>query len=81
MLELPALSRRRQVAQLRLTTEDTDSVVERNSSRRLSAVFGEVELTAGEIQRLAMQAKPLVQSRGRWVALNHADLAEAAAAL
>ena len=27
-----------------------------------------------------MQAKPLVQSRGRWVALNHADLAEAAAA-
>ena len=82
-VRVPALSRRRQVAQLRLTAEDADSVVgaQQLTAVSWSAVFGEVELTAGEIQRLAMQAKPLVQSRGRWVALNHADLAEAAAAL
>ena len=44
-------------------------------------MFGEVELTAAEIQQLAMQKKPLVQSRGRWVALEQADLVEAAEAL
>ena len=68
---------------MRLTAEDADSVVgaQQLTAVSWSAVFGEVELSASEIQRLAMQAKPLVQSRGRWVALNHADLAEAAAAL
>tara|TARA_Y100001970_G_scaffold294161_1_gene447723 strand:+ start:562 stop:3966 length:3405 start_codon:yes stop_codon:yes gene_type:complete len=82
-VRVPALSRRRQVAQLRLTAEDADSIVgaQQLTAVSWSAVFGEVELTASEIQQLAMQAKPLVQSRGRWVALDHADLAEAAAAL
>ena len=82
-VRVPALSRRRQVAQLRLTAEDADSIVgaQQLTAVSWSAVFGEVELSASEIQRLAMQAKPLVQSRGRWVALDHADLAEAAAAL
>ena len=82
-VRVPALSRRRQVAQLRLTAEDAESVVgaQQLTAVSWSAVFGEVELSAAEIQRLAMQAKPLVQSRGKWVALDHADLAEAAAAL
>ena len=82
-VRVPALSRRRQVAQLRLTADDADSVVgaQQLTAVSWSAVFGEVELTASEIQRLAMQKKPLVQSRGRWVALEKADLAEAAAAL
>ncbi len=82
-VRVPALSRRRQVAQLRLTADDTDSKVgaQQLTAVSWSAVFGEVELTAAEIQRLAMQKKPLVQSRGRWVALEKADLVEAAAAL
>lgn len=82
-VRVPALSRRRQVAQLRLTAEDADSIVgaQQLTAVSWSAVFGEVELTASEIQALAMQAKPLVQSHGRWVALDKADLAEAAAAL
>jgi len=82
-VRVPALSRRRQVAQLRLTADDADSVVgaQQLTAVSWSAVFGEVELTASEIQKLAMQKKPLVQSRGRWVALEKADLVEAAAAL
>ncbi|MFL2986653.1 MAG: DEAD/DEAH box helicase [Candidatus Poriferisodalaceae bacterium] len=82
-VRVPALSRRRQVAQLRLTADDADSIVgaQQLTAVSWSAVFGEVELTAAEIQQLAMQKKPLVQSRGRWVALEQADLVEAAAAL
>ena len=82
-VRVPALSRRRQVAQLRLTAEDSDSIVgaQQLTAVSWSAVFGDVELTGPEIQKLALQARPLVQSRGRWVALDHADLAEAAAAL
>ncbi len=82
-VRVPALSRRRQVAQLRLTAEDNDSIVgaQQLTAVSWSAVFGDVELTSTDIQKLAMQARPLVQSRGRWVALDHADLAEAAAAL
>ena len=82
-VRVPALSRRRQVAQLRLTAEDKDSIVgaQHLTAVSWSAVFGDVELTGPEIQQLALQARPLVQSRGRWVALDHADLAEAAAAL
>ena len=82
-VRVPALSRRRQVAQLRLTADDADSIVgaQQLTAVSWSAVFGEVELTAAEIQQLAMQKKPLVQSRGRWVALEQADLVEAAEAL
>ncbi|MED5292468.1 MAG: DEAD/DEAH box helicase, partial [Actinomycetota bacterium] len=82
-VRVPALSRRRQVAQLRLTADDADSIVgaQQLTAVSWSAVLGEVELTAAEIQQLAMQKKPLVQSRGRWVALEQADLVEAAEAL
>ena len=48
---------------------------------RWSAVFDDVELTAADIARLAKEARPLVRSGGRWVALDHADLRAAAAAL
>src|SRR5690606_2669702 len=43
--------------------------------------FGDVELTAAEVARLANEARPMVQSRGRWVELDRVDLKEAAAAL
>src|SRR5213075_529781 len=48
---------------------------------RWSAVFDDVELTAADIARLAKEARPLIRSGGRWVAIDRADLSEAAAAL
>lgn len=46
-----------------------------------SAVFDDVELTADDIARLAMEKRPLVKSGGRWVEVDHADLEAAAEAL
>ena len=60
-----------------------DSVVgaRQLSDVRWSAVFDDVELTADDVARLAAEARPLVQSHGRWVELDRVDLKEAAAAL
>ena len=82
-VRVPSLSRRKRPASLRLTSEAADSVVgaQQLANVRWSAVFDDVELTAAEIQRLAAQARPLVKSRGQWVELDQADLAQAAAAL
>ncbi|MFP3905477.1 MAG: DEAD/DEAH box helicase [Acidimicrobiales bacterium] len=82
-VRVPSLSRRRPSPTLRLTTESDDTVVGANqlASVRWSAVFDDVELTATDIAALAAEARPLVKSRGRWVELDRADLAEAAAAL
>ncbi len=44
-------------------------------------LFDDVELTAADVARLARQARPLVQSRGRWVEVDRVDLEQAAAAL
>ena len=44
-------------------------------------LFDDVELTAADVARLAKQARPLVQSRGRWVEVDRVDLQQAAAAL
>ena len=46
-----------------------------------SVVFDDVELTAADIARLARQARPMVESHGRWVAIDRLDLERAAAAL
>jgi superfamily II DNA or RNA helicase len=82
-VRVPALSRRRPTPALRLTTEGDETIVGANqlAAVRWSAVFDDVELTAAEIAALAAEARPLVRSRGRWVELDRADLAEAAAAL
>jgi superfamily II DNA or RNA helicase len=80
----PALSRRRPTPALRLTSEEAqESVVgaQQLANVRWSVVFDDIELSAEEISALAAQARPLVKSRGRWVELDQADLAEAAAAL
>ena len=80
----PALSRGRPTPSLRLTSEDAqESVVgaQQLANVRWSVVFDDIELSAEEIAELASQARPLVQSRGRWVELDRVDLAEAAAAL
>ncbi|MGY9073302.1 MAG: SNF2-related protein [Acidimicrobiales bacterium] len=83
-VRVPPLSRKKPTAALRLTAEESsESVVgaQQLAAVRWSAVFDGIELSAGEIARLALQARPLVHAHGRWVALDHADLAEAAAAL
>ncbi len=82
-VRVPALKRRKAVASLRLTSEADESVVgaQQLANVRWSAVFDDVELTAAEIAQLAVEARPLVKSRGKWVELDKADLAEAAAAL
>jgi hypothetical protein len=83
-VRVPALSRRKPSPSLRLFTEPSgDTVVGAHqlSDVRWSAVFDDVELTAAEVARLAIEARPLVRSRGRWVELDRADLKEAAAAL
>jgi superfamily II DNA or RNA helicase len=82
-VRVPALSRRKPTPALRLTTEGDDTVVGANqlAAVRWSAVFDDVELSAADIAALAAEARPLVKSRGRWVELDRADLAEAAAAL
>jgi superfamily II DNA or RNA helicase len=83
-VRVPALSRRKPSAGLRLFTEPAgDSVVGAHqlSNVRWSAVFDDVELTAADVARLASEARPLVKSRGKWVELDRADLKEAAAAL
>ena len=83
-VEVPNLSRDRPAPSLRLTAVETaDSLLGAQQLTAVSwtAVFGDVELTAKQIHELASQARPLVQDRGQWIALDHADLAEAAAAL
>lgn len=80
----PALSRKKPTPTLRLTSEEAQETVvgaQQLANVRWSVVFDDIELTAEEIGRLASEARPLVKSRGRWVELDQADLAEAAAAL
>jgi len=83
-LRAPRLSRRKPSPALRLTSEEqanTQVGAQQLANVSWSVVFDDVELTADDIAQLAVQARPLVQSRGRWVELDQADLAEAAAAL
>ena len=83
-VRVPELTKKRKPPALRLSAEpgkETTVGAQQLADVRWSAVFDDVELTAAEISKLAAQARPLVKSRGRWIALDHADLAEAAAAL
>ena len=82
-VRVPELRRRKATPSLRLTSEADGTVVgaQQLANVRWSAVFDEVELTAADIARLAAEARPLVKSRGQWVEIDKADLAEAAAAL
>ncbi|MEM7340709.1 MAG: SNF2-related protein, partial [Actinomycetota bacterium] len=80
----PALSRKKPSPALRLTSDEAqESVVgaQQLANVRWSVVFDDIELTADDVASLASQARPLVKSRGQWVELDQADLAEAAAAL
>ena len=51
------------------------------ASVRWSVLFDDVELDAAAIARLSAEARPLLQTRGRWVELDRADLDAAAEAI
>jgi hypothetical protein len=83
-VRIPALSRRKATPTLRVFADSSSpSVAGANqlANVRWSALFDDVELSAADIARLAREARPLIRSGGRWVAVDQADLAEAAAAL
>jgi hypothetical protein len=83
-VRLPALSRRKARPSLRLFAEaPANSVVGAHqlSNVAWSVLFDDVELTADDVRRLARQARPLVQSRGKWVEVDRFDVQQAAAAL
>jgi hypothetical protein len=83
-VRVPLLSRRKPRPALRLTAEPVDASVvgaHQLAAVRWSAVFDDVELTAEDIRRLALEARPLIHSRGKWVEVDRVDLTEAAAAL
>ena len=83
-VRVPALSRRKATPSLRLFAEaPAGSVVgaQQLSNVAWSVLFDDVELTAADVARLAREARPLVQSRGRWIEVDRVDLDQAAAAL
>ncbi|MGB8861534.1 MAG: SNF2-related protein [Ilumatobacteraceae bacterium] len=80
----PQISRRKATPSLRLFAEESGGSVvgaHQLSNVAWSILFDDVELSAGEVARLAKQARPLVHSRGKWVELDRVDLEKAAAAL
>ena len=83
-VRIPELARHRATPTLRVFAE-TPSATAASAAQladvRWSVVFDDVELTAADIARLAKEARPLIRSGGRWVALDRADLDAAAAAL
>lgn len=83
-VRVPPLSKRKATPSLRITSvgeQDTAVGAQQLSAVRWSAVFDDVELTAEQIRELAGESRPLVRSHGRWVEVDHADLAAAAEAL
>ncbi len=80
----PLLSRRKARPSLRLFAESTGSSkvgAHQLSNVAWSVLFDDVELTAAEVANLARQARPMLQSRGRWIELDRVDLEQAAAVL
>jgi SNF2-related domain/SNF2 Helicase protein/Helicase conserved C-terminal domain len=83
-VRVPELSPRRSTPSLRIFVDAaSESVVGANQLANVhwSAVFDDVELTAADIARLAKEARPLVRSGARWIAIDRADLNAAAEAL
>ena len=83
-VRVPELSRRPSTPSLRIFVDSVnETAVGANqlADVRWSALFDDVELTAADIARLAKEARPLVRSGSRWIAIDRADLNAAAAAL
>jgi superfamily II DNA or RNA helicase len=83
-VRVPAMSRKRAKPQLRVfveTAQESAVGAQQLSNVQWSARFDDVELTAEDISRLAKEARPLIRSGDRWVAVDKADLKAAAEAL
>ncbi len=84
-VQVPSIARSSPSAHLRLDASPSQgpSVVgaAQLTAVRWSAVIEDVELNAADIRRLAAQARPLIESRGKWVSLDHATLRQLAEAL
>jgi superfamily II DNA or RNA helicase len=83
-VRIPELARHRATPTLRVFA-DTPSTPAAGAAQladvRWSVVFDDVELTAADIKRLAREARPMIRSGGKWVAIDRVDLDAAAAAL
>ncbi|MFN8028421.1 MAG: DEAD/DEAH box helicase [Acidimicrobiia bacterium] len=83
-VRIPELARHRATPTLRVFAETPASPVAgaaQLADVRWSVVFDDVELTAADIKQLAREARPLIRSGGKWVAIDRVDLDAAAAAL
>jgi hypothetical protein len=83
-VRVPPLSPKKATPSLRVTStgsKETQVGAQQLTAVRWTAVFDDVELTVDDIQRLSQEARPLVKSHGKWVAVDHADLEAAAEAL
>jgi len=80
----PQLSTKKAAPALRLTSQEAqESVVgaQQLANVSWSVLFDEIELNAEQIRELASEARPLIESNGKWVEIDKIDLQEAAAAL
>jgi hypothetical protein len=80
----PEISRHAARPTLNLFTEARpESKVGANQLSNVSwtVQFGDVQLTSADIARLASQSRPLIESHGKWIAIDRVDLEQAAAAL
>jgi SNF2 family DNA or RNA helicase len=83
-VRVPEMSRRAPSPALRVHVDASSATnvgANQLANVQWSAVFDDVELTAEDIARLAKEARPLIHARGRWVAIESADLKAAAEAL
>ncbi len=84
-VRVPAASRRRTGPRLHMQadafTKDSKVGAQQLSAVRWSVLFGDTQLDAADIARLAAQARPLVRVKGKWVELERGDLDAAARAL
>jgi superfamily II DNA or RNA helicase len=84
-VRVPVASVRRPSPRLQLRADHPTGVARVGAHElsrvRWSVLFDDADLDAAEIMRLAAEARPLVQVKGRWVALDRADLDAAAQAL
>jgi hypothetical protein len=84
-VRVPLLAKKRSTPRLQLNAEafGGESVVGAQQLSRVqwSVAVDDVSLDAAAIRKLALQARPLVQTKGGWVELDKADLEAAAEAL
>lgn len=88
-VRVPLLQKRKAQVGLRLTAVEEHRIEDEGAKRSAndlhnvawSVMLDDVEVDAAEIRRLANESRPMVQSQGRWVEVDHADLRAAAEAL